>query len=254
MATYKKHSDKRKKSRSEKIEQRSSTAKFFNRLDIGVTLFEDWVARNRKPILTIIGAVIIAVLGYLTYNNLVIKPKQEQAVKEMSVSMTFFNRAMQVAPGPNQDTLLIRSLHGAGSYGLLDIIDNYSGTDAANIAHYVAGMAYLKLGQYKEAIAQLEQFSSDDQFYPAIAKGAIGDAFRGNDQPELALKYYLKAAHIRTNDFTTPKYLLKAATTAMDLGKTEKATNLLNQIKEEYPDSPEAIKVPAYLGMAKTAQ
>src|SRR5699024_6613481 len=131
-----------------------------------------------------------------------------------------------------KDTLFIKSLHGAGSYGLLDIIDNYSGTDAANIAHYAAGMAYLNLGQYKNAVTQLEKFSSKDEIYTVLSKGAIGDAFSENGQPEEALKYYKQAADIRENAFTTPKYLLKAAMVAIELKKTDEAKKLLKRIKD----------------------
>lgn len=252
MATYKKHG-KNKKTREEKIVQKSTIAKFFGKLDIGAAMFEDWVSRNSKPILSIIGVIIVAVLGYLAYSNFVVKPRQEQAVNEMSQSMIYFNQAMQVDAGPDQDTLLMKTLNGAGSYGLLDIIDNYSGTDAANIAEYTAGMSYLKLRQYQKAIDHLQNFSSKDEFYPAIAKGAIGDAYSELKQPEQALKYYEDAANMRDNNFTTPKYLMKAAVMAIDLGQKDKAKTYLNKIEDKYPESSEASKVSALLGMAENS-
>lgn len=251
MATYKKHGNKSKKKGSERIAQKSSTAKFFGKLDYGASLFEDWIARNQKVVLSIIGIVIIGVLGYLAYDNFIFKPRQEEAIKEISQPLEYFSHAMQVDPGADQDTLLLKSLNGAGSYGLLDIVDNYSGTDAANIAHYASGMAYLKLGKYEKAIDQLKKFSSDDEFYAAISIGAIGDAYSENNQPEKALNFYEKAAKIRKNDYTTPKFLFKAALTALDLNKSDKAKELLKQIKDNYSSSPEADKVPIYLGLAK---
>ncbi len=251
MATYKKKP--KKESKEQRMERKSSTARFFGKLDYFATAFEDWIARNRKPILTVIGVIIVGVLGYLVYNNFVLKPRQEEAVAAMSQPMNYFDRALQLDPGVNQDTLFIKSLHGAGSYGLLDIIEKYDGTPAANIAQYSAGMALLKLGKYQEAVSHLEKFSSEDAFLPALAKGAIGDAFVENGQPDVALDYYKQAATIRTNNFTTPKFLLKAAITAINLGKKEEAENFLNRIKKEYPKSPEAVKVPGYLGMAQNS-
>jgi hypothetical protein len=41
-----------------------------------------------------------------------------------------------------------------------------------------------------------------------LAKG--GDAYSRNNQPEEALKNYVKAAETNKNDFTTPRFLLKA--------------------------------------------
>lgn len=250
MATYKKHGNKPKKSATEKVAQKSTTAKFFTKLDYCATLFEDWVARNRKVLITLVGVVVVVILGYLAYDNFVLKPRQEEAVKEMGVPLKYFSQGLKTAPGPDRDTLFIRALHGAGGYGLLDIVDNYSGTDAANIAQYSSGMAFLKLGKYDEAIDHLEAFSGKDEFYPAVTKGALGDAFSEKGAPEKALTYYEQAANVRKNTYTTPRYLLKAAVTALQLDKKDKAQELLNRIKEKYPDSAEADKVSVYLGLA----
>jgi predicted negative regulator of RcsB-dependent stress response len=43
---------------------------------------------------------------------------------------------------------------------------------------------------------------------------AIGDAYAQNKQPEEALNNYLKAVAANNNDFTTPRFLLKAGKTA----------------------------------------
>lgn len=250
MATYKKHG-KNKKSREEKIEEGSTTAKVFEGLDSSASNFEVWVTRNQNIIFTVIGVIVIGVLGYLAYQNFVVQPKQEEAVKEMSQPLDYFNRAMTVDAGADRDTLFMKSLNGAGGYGLLDIIENYKGTDAANIASYSAGMAYLNLKEYKKAVTYLEKFKGKDDIYPAVAKGAIGDAFMENGQPKDALKYYEDAANIRTNSFTTPRYLLKAGMTAVDLEEYDKAKSLLSRIEKDYPDSKEAEKAVVFLGIAE---
>lgn len=250
MATYKKRSKGAKKNREEKIVSKSVIARFFSKLDFWASSFEDWIARNRVALFSVIGVIVIAVLGYLAYDNFVAQPRQEEAVKEMSDAMDYYNQAIQADPGSDREELLNKALHGAGGYGLLDIIDNYKGTDAANIAQYSAGIAYLNLRDYQKAIEHLEKFSGKDEFLPAIAKGAIGDAFVGNQQPEEALKYYEEAASIRTNTFTTPRYLLKAGKTALDVGNTEKARTLLQKLEKDYPDSPEAEQAAVYLGIA----
>ena len=45
---------------------------------------------------------------------------------------------------------------GEGKYGFLDIVDEYSGTKAANLANYSIGMSYLNLKEYGNAIMYLE--------------------------------------------------------------------------------------------------
>src|SRR5690606_25492804 len=140
---------------------------------------------------------------------------------------------------------------GEGKYGFLDIIDNYGSTNAANLANYYAGFAYLHTNQYAEAIDYLEDFDSDDEILAPLAQIGIGDAFNQNNQPEEALDYYEKAASMRSNSFTTPKALLKAAITAIELGKGDQAANHLNRIKNDFSTSPEAEQVPIYLGRAQ---
>jgi hypothetical protein len=62
----------------------------------------------------------------------------------------------------------------------LKIAEEYSGTDAGNLANYYAGIAYSNTGKYAEAISSFRKFKSDDVMLSTIAKGAIGDAFAQN--------------------------------------------------------------------------
>ena len=143
-------------------------------------------------------------------------------------------------------------MNGAeGKYGFLDIIEEYSGTKAANLAKYSAGMTYLNLQQYDEAISHLESFSSDDDIMGAMAKGGIGDAFSQLNQPEDALDYYEKAIAHSDNDFTAPRFLYKAGVVALELGQKDKALGYFERIKEDYPNAQEANGVEALIGLAQ---
>ena len=102
---------------------------------------------------------------------------EEAATNEMYQAQSYFDDAL-IAPSTTKDSLFNLALNGGeGKYGFLDIADEYSSTDAGNLANYYAGMAYLNTGKYKEAISSLEDFSSDDLILAPLAKGAIGDAF-----------------------------------------------------------------------------
>ena len=48
-------------------------------------------------------------------------------------------------------------------YGFTDIADEFRGTKAGNLANYYAGISYLKLKKYEEAIEYLSNFNSDDE-------------------------------------------------------------------------------------------
>jgi tetratricopeptide (TPR) repeat protein len=256
MATYKKRGYK-PESKEEKdiaVEDQSTTAEVFNSLDEGAGRTEAWVAENQKYIFIIIGVAALVILGYLAYEEFVQEPNEAEAANEMFQSQQYFEAALNT-PGAASDSLYNLALSGGeGKYGFNDIIENYGGTKAGNLARYYAGMAYLSTNQYQEAIDNLDDFDSDDEILGPLAKGGIGDAFLQLKQPKEALGYYEEAASMRTNKFTTPKFLMKAALTAIQLGEANTAEEHLNRIKNEFPDAPEANNVAVYLGQAQAMQ
>ena len=171
----------------------------------------------------------------------------------MFYPLQYFSQAQQNAT--QADSLYTLALEGAeGKYGLLDIVDEYSGTKAANLASYAAGISYMNLNQYQEAISYLEDFKTDDAMLGPISLGNIGDAFMQLGQESDALGYYERAVSEDANGFTTPLYLQKAGIAALELGQTDKALKYFNRIKEEYPKSAQANGVEAFIGMAQTTE
>lgn len=253
MATYKKRGYKPKnKAEEAKAEVDSSTtAEVFTTLDQGASKTEAWFSKNQNFILGVIIAVAVGVLGYLAYNQFVAQPRDTNAANEFSYPMQNFNQALN--NDEQKDSLLLLALNGSeGKFGFLDIIDEYSGTPTSNLAKYSAGMAYLNLQQYQEAISFLEDFSSDDEVYKSLALGGIGDAFSQLKQPEDALDYYEKAiAAAGENEFTAPKFLYKAGVAALDLGYNDKALEYFKRIKEEFTDAAEANNIDVVIGFAE---
>ena len=252
MATYKKKGGV-KKSGGSKVEDQSTTAEVFKTLDETASKSEQWVEKNSKPLFAGLFIVAALILGYLGYNKYIQEPNEKEAADELAYPKSFFDQA-QNAPSA-VDSLYNLALNGAdGKYGLLDIIDNYGSTNAGNLAKYMAGISYLKMNDYENAITHLGNFSTDDEILGALAKGNIGDAFSEINQTEEALEYYVKAANFKSNDFTTPMYLFKAGNLAMDLGNYKKAEELFAKIKEEYPKSDEGLKIDIYINRAQLAR
>jgi len=250
MATYKKRGSK-PKSKVDKIEQQSTTAEVFNTLDEKASKTEEWAIKNQKYILSVVGGVAVVILGYLGYKKLIAEPKAHEAMNEMFTAQKFFDQAVN---GTEKDSLFTLALNGGeGKFGMLDIVSEYKGTPAANLANYYAGMSYLHLKDYPNAIAYLEDFSSDDIVLSAIAKGGIGDAFAQLNQPENALEYYEKAVAVSDNEFTAPMYLLKAGNIAMSLGDSAKALKYFNRIKDEFSASTEASNIDVFIGKAEAS-
>ena len=251
MATYKKTGAKVKKSQN-KIEEKSTTAEVFNTLDETASRSERWILNNRKIIFTVISAAIVLILGYLAYQNYVQEPKEKEAANELAFPKVYFEDAMNSSVAT--DSLFTLALDGAdGKYGFIDIVANYSNTKAGNLANYYAGISYLRLKKYQEAIEYLENFSSNDELLGPIAKGAIGDAFADINQMDDAFDFYMQAANLKDNNFSSPLFLFKAGNTAMDLENYSKALAAFKRIKSDYPTSEEAKSIDIYINKATFA-
>jgi tetratricopeptide (TPR) repeat protein len=253
MATYKKrgYKPKTKEDKDSKIEEQSTIAGVFNSLDEGASKTEEWVIAKQKYIFIIVGLAAAIVLGYLGYTRLIHAPKQSEAMNEMYQAQQYFNDAVA---GVEKDSMFTLSLNGGnGKFGMLDIAKEYSGTDAGNLANYYAGIAYLNLKDYQNAVSYLGKFKSSDEVLGSIAKGGIGDAFVQLNQPEDALDYYVQAAEIKSNNFTTPTYLYKAGTIALQLGKNSNALKYFKRIKDEFSSSTEVANIDVFIGRAEAA-
>lgn len=252
MATYKKRGSKKSKISSKQTEeiQESTTAEVFETLNSTASKTEEWVVKYQNVILTFIGIVAVGVLGYLGYQNYVIEPKTKEAISELNQAQFYFELAVN---SQDSDSLYKRALNGGeGKYGFLDIIKNYEGTTAAKLATYSAGMAYLNIKDYQNAIAYLDQFNSDDVLLGALAKGAIGDAFAQMGQLEEAFDYYVTASNVNNNMYSTPKFLYKAAMIGSKLGKDSQALTYLERIDKEFKESQEANMVAVQIAKLKS--
>ena len=247
MATYKKRGAKKSVTKAEVSEHQtdSTTAEVFETLDTSASKAEEFVAKYQNVILTFIGVITVGVLGYLGYQSFVVEPTSKEAVGELNQAQYYFNLAVN---GDNSE-LYARSISGGeGKYGFDDIIENYNGTPAADLASFSAGMAYLNMKDYNKAIEYLKDFSSDDILLGALASGAIGDSYAQLDQNDQALSYYGKAIDASENSYTSPKYLFKAGLLSSALDKNSKALSYFKRIKNDYPDSEEASQVDIQIG------
>ncbi|HOD10707.1 MAG TPA: tetratricopeptide repeat protein [Flavobacterium sp.] len=262
MATFNKRGYKAPKEKEEKLdnnfiedvnvdEKDSTTAKAFDALDETASKTEDFVAKNQKYILGFLGAIALVTVGYLLYQKFIAEPNQEEAANDLFVAQQNFQKAVDDA-GTKSDSLYNLVLKGSdGKQGVVEIAEQYSGTDAGNMANYYAGIAYLNTGKYAEAITSLEKFKSESTVLNALALGAIGDAFAQKNQPKEALEYYVKAADANKDEFTTPRYLLKAGKTAYALGNKADAVKYYTNIKDNYENTPEGQNIDALIGLAQ---
>lgn len=262
MATYNKRGYKAPKEKADKLDNNyiedvnvdakdSATAKAFDALDQSASKAEDFIAKNQKYILGSLLAVVVVVVGYFAYDKFIADPKQQEGAEELFVLQQNFQKAVDDTTNKADSLYNLVLKDSEGKFGAIKIAEEYSGTDAGNLANYYAGIAYLNTGKYAEAVTSLEKFTSDDIMLSTLAKGAIGDAYAQQNKSKEALEFYLKAADASKNDFTRPRYLLKAGKISLALGNKADALKYFTDIKDNYDASPESQQIDALIGLAQ---
>lgn len=202
---------------------------------------EQFIEKNQKIILIVVGLIVVVVLGFFGFKRFYIAPRETEAQGQMFMAQKYFE----------QDSLK-KALNGDGQYlGFLAVIDEYSMTKSANLAHYYAGMCYLKLGQFENAITQLKKFSAGDKVVSPLAKGGLGDAYVELNDVAKGASYYIEAAEAGKNEFITPYFYMKAGMAYTSISDYANALKVYKKIKEEYPRSSEGRDIDKFISYAE---
>lgn len=191
-----------------------------------------------RPIILVGGAVIVLIAGYYAYENLVAGPKEVKA-----------NEAIGKAQGYFAADSLDVALNGDGmNPGFLKVISNYSGTKAANLAHYYAGVIYLRKQDFNNAIKQLKDFNTDAYQIKANAYRMLGDAYMDSGKKDEGVDYYKKAGQVNDKDeFISSENLFRAGLAYETMGKSKEAAELYKEVKEKYPKTDKGLLADKYL-------
>lgn len=197
-----------------------------------------------KNLLTYIalGIAVAVGAGVFYFNNL--KEKEAEAQQKIFYPTYEF-----------EADSLNRALNGTGMHmGFLEIIDTYGGTEAANLSAFYAGVSYLKLGEYDNAIKYLKDFSSSDYVLQARAYCLIGDAHMQLKQPTEAIAFYKKAIDYKPNKQFTPSYYIKLGIAYQESKNFAEAEKTYQALIDNYPLSVEANEAKKQMAMVKNLQ
>ncbi len=193
------------------------------------SFFED----NKNMVLGVIGLLVLLVVGFLVYKYMFQQPKEQNAKAAIYKAEQQFQR---------DSFALALENPGGGFEGFLDIIDSYSGTETANAAKLYAGISYLNLGRYDDAIEYLNAHSASGTYSPIVKNGNLGDAYSEKGEMDKAISFYKKAANAGNDDLLTPYYLHKLGLLAKRNGDNAQALKAFKKIESDYPQSEEARK------------
>jgi tetratricopeptide (TPR) repeat protein len=205
-----------------------------------LTRTEHFLEENYKSLLIVLG-VIVVLVGLVWLSRLYLGKRNDEAKSQMYQAERYLE----------MDSLKL-ALNGDGNYlGFLDIAKDYKFTASGNLARYSAGMCYLHLGNYNEAISFLTKYSKKDKVLGSLAIGAIGDAYVELGDLSKGISKYIEAADYASNSFNTPIFLMKAGELYELTNKYAEALKVYERIESQYPESTEGTTIDKYIARVK---
>ncbi len=197
---------------------------------------EAFFLKYKKAILIAVAAVIVVIAGVFVYMSQIASPRGEKASTLLGKGQTYFQNEMY-EQALNGD--------GAGYVGFKKIADEYSSTDAGNLANLYAGLCYANLGKWADAEKSLNNFSSKgDQMISPAAEAALGDVYAHLKKFDEAVSAFKKAASKAdakaeddTNNSLSPTFLVKAGEILENQGKKADALSIYQDVKKKYINS-----------------
>ena len=198
------------------IENYNKAANFFN--------------ENRTTIIAILISIIVVVGSLVGYNYYA--ANQEQEAQQL----------LAIAEGYYTEGDYDKAINGDSfelTYGFLAVANDYSGTEAGNLAVYYAAVSSFKLGNIEDALGYLARYNAPEGILGVGPVSFNAKLLLANGSTEKAAETFVKAANWDINDTTTPYNLYEAAEAYFKAGNYDKAQELSEQIINEYPTSAE---------------
>lgn len=204
---------------------------------------EAFFLKYKKVIIAAVVAIIAIIACVLLYKTYVSGPQELKASTALAKGQTYFAQGMFKEALEGDST---------GFKGFAKLADEYSSTDAGNLASLYAGICNAQLGKWQEAVKFIESYDgADDQMVSPAAEGALGNAYAHLNQLDKAVTHLKKAAEMADNNSLSPTFLIQAGEILESQGKKDEALKLYQQVKEKYFNSMQYQTIDGYIERVK---
>ena len=210
-------------------------------LEVAMSSSEAFIIKYKNKFLAGIAAIVIVVGGVLGYQHFIAEPNEKKASEALFKGEQYF-MADNYEFALNGDSL--------GYEGFLKVADEFSGTDAGQLANAYAGICYAQLGQYENAVKFLDKFNADDQLVSPALMGTLGNCYAQLGQLDKGAATLMKAADKADSQALSPIYLIQSGQIYEKLGKKSEALSAYQTVKDKYFNSYHAMEIDKYIERA----
>jgi len=194
---------------------------------------------DNKKVLGIIGGVIVvaALIVYFLINKF--QNDNLAATASFAKVMEYYDTGSY--------SIAIDGKSDENIKGLKAIVEEYGSSEQGEIAKIYLANAYFYTNKIEEALKYYSDFGGSDPNFKAAAKAGIAACYEAKNEFEKAADYFYDAANVSKLNVSNATYLLEAGRTYFKLGKSEKAKEILDKLKKEYPNTSEFRTADRYL-------
>lgn len=228
-----------------KKKKSSKTETGFENIEEALSASERFIEKNQRKILLGLLVIVVIVGSAIAYNYLYKHPRNEKAQTALFKGERYFQN--------QQDSLAIFG-NSNDFIGFENIVKEFHGTKAANLAHAYAGISYSRLGDNAKALEHLKKFKGSDLLITPAVSGAMGDVYMNMGDSDKAISNFTAAAKRANDEMLSPLYYNKAGLAYLNNKNYKKAIETFEMIKDKYINSPQSQEADKYIEAAKLQQ
>jgi tetratricopeptide (TPR) repeat protein len=187
-----------------------------------------WIDNNTKILSYVgIGIVGIVIIGFLWTKSRA--DSNDKATTMLAKVISYYDEGRY--------ELAINGVPQEGTQGLQAIVDEHGNTKAGEIAKFYLANSFFALKQYDKALPMYDDISIADKMTTASAYAGMAACYEVKGDFSHAASYFEKAASKNMSVMQAPENLQRSATNYAAAGKKDKAIEILQTLKKEFPSS-----------------
>ena len=199
------------------------------------------VYSHSKAAGVLVAVILIIVVGYAGW-KFYSDRQTLQASAALDEAMKTFNARVGLAnPSPEPGELSYPTEQARSEAGVLKfsaVADKYPRTNPGRLARYYQALALEDLERHNQALEELKKLSAGgDKELAAMAQYQTANIYARTGKTDDAIKTYRALADTNSVFVPRPMVLVELADLLRQTNPTE-ATNLYQQIKKEFPNTP----------------